>query len=156
MSLYVYRNRRLIRDGSPGRPPRLSHSGSRALSSLMLGVCPVCCDGRLGPAEMCCWSVSVDITLRASLSGTFLQRKGVVNQCLELAWTQNRCRLMEYAPQFRRDVIAQSLARGLCLVIWCQGERVRQFIGDLSPTAYCIACKEVGSRVLRSCHWPEV
>ena len=24
--LYVHRNRRLIRDGSPGRPPRLSHS----------------------------------------------------------------------------------------------------------------------------------
>ena len=23
--LYVYRNRRFIRDGSPGRPPRLSH-----------------------------------------------------------------------------------------------------------------------------------
>ena len=29
--LYVHRNRRLIRDGSPGRPPRLSHS-SRALA----------------------------------------------------------------------------------------------------------------------------
>ena len=28
--LYVHRNRRLVRDGSPGRPPRLSHS-SRAL-----------------------------------------------------------------------------------------------------------------------------
>ena len=26
VSLYVHRNRRLIRDGSPGRPPRLSHS----------------------------------------------------------------------------------------------------------------------------------
>ena len=24
--LYVHKNRRLIRDGSPGRPPRLSHS----------------------------------------------------------------------------------------------------------------------------------
>ena len=24
--LYVHRNRRLIRDGWPGRPPRLSHS----------------------------------------------------------------------------------------------------------------------------------
>ena len=24
--LYVHRNRRLIRNGSPGRPPRLSHS----------------------------------------------------------------------------------------------------------------------------------
>ena len=24
--LYVHRNRRLIRDGRPGRPPRLSHS----------------------------------------------------------------------------------------------------------------------------------
>ena len=24
--LYVHGNRRLIRDGSPGRPPRLSHS----------------------------------------------------------------------------------------------------------------------------------
>ena len=24
--LYAHRNRRLIRDGSPGRPPRLSHS----------------------------------------------------------------------------------------------------------------------------------
>ena len=24
--LYVHRNRRLIRDGSPGRPPRPSHS----------------------------------------------------------------------------------------------------------------------------------
>ena len=24
--LYVHRNRRFIRDGSPGRPPRLSHS----------------------------------------------------------------------------------------------------------------------------------
>ena len=24
--LYVHRNRRLIRDGSPGQPPRLSHS----------------------------------------------------------------------------------------------------------------------------------
>ena len=30
MLLYVHRNRRLIRDGSPGRPPRLSHC-SRAL-----------------------------------------------------------------------------------------------------------------------------
>ena len=29
--LYVHRNRRLIRDGSPGRPPRLSHGSSRAL-----------------------------------------------------------------------------------------------------------------------------
>ena len=26
MLLYVHRNRRLIRDGSPGRPPRLSHT----------------------------------------------------------------------------------------------------------------------------------
>ena len=26
MLLYVHRNRRLFRDGSPGRPPRLSHS----------------------------------------------------------------------------------------------------------------------------------
>ena len=33
MLLYVHRNRRLIRDGRPGRPPRLSHS-SRALISL--------------------------------------------------------------------------------------------------------------------------
>ena len=24
--LYVHRNRRFIRDGNPGRPPRLSHS----------------------------------------------------------------------------------------------------------------------------------
>ena len=24
--LYVHRNRRFVRDGSPGRPPRLSHS----------------------------------------------------------------------------------------------------------------------------------
>ena len=32
MLLYVQRNRRLIRDGSPGRPPRLSHS-SRALGN---------------------------------------------------------------------------------------------------------------------------
>ena len=24
--LYVHRNRRLIKDGSPGRPPRLSHN----------------------------------------------------------------------------------------------------------------------------------
>ena len=31
--LYVHRNRRFIRDGSPGRPPRLSHS-SRALWAL--------------------------------------------------------------------------------------------------------------------------
>ena len=31
MLLYVHRNRRLIRDGSPGRPPRLSH-GSWALN----------------------------------------------------------------------------------------------------------------------------
>ena len=31
--LYVHRNRRLIRDGSPGRPPRLSHS------SWVLGNC---------------------------------------------------------------------------------------------------------------------
>ena len=30
--LYVHKNRRLVRDGSPGRPPRLSHS-SWALSS---------------------------------------------------------------------------------------------------------------------------
>ena len=29
--LYVHRNRRFIRDGNPGRPPRLSH-GSRALT----------------------------------------------------------------------------------------------------------------------------
>ena len=33
MLLYIHRNRRLIRDGSPGRPPRLSHS-SWALFSL--------------------------------------------------------------------------------------------------------------------------
>ena len=33
---YVYRNRRLIRDGSPGRPHRLSHS-SWALSIFVLG-----------------------------------------------------------------------------------------------------------------------
>ena len=26
MLLYVHRNRRFIKDGSPGRPPRLSHS----------------------------------------------------------------------------------------------------------------------------------
>ena len=35
--IYVQRNRRLIRDGSPGRPPRLSHS-SCALSSVLLYV----------------------------------------------------------------------------------------------------------------------
>ena len=29
--LYVHRNRRLIREGSPGRPPRLSHSSTRRL-----------------------------------------------------------------------------------------------------------------------------
>ena len=32
MLLYVHTNSRFIRDGSPGRPPRLSHS-SRALVS---------------------------------------------------------------------------------------------------------------------------
>ena len=32
--LYVHRNRRLIRDGSPGRPPQLSHS-SRALMAVL-------------------------------------------------------------------------------------------------------------------------
>ena len=31
--LYVHRNRRLIRDGSPGRPPRLSHSFWALLST---------------------------------------------------------------------------------------------------------------------------
>ena len=35
MLLYVHRNRRFIRDGSPGRPPRLSHS---FLSSVFSGV----------------------------------------------------------------------------------------------------------------------
>ena len=35
MLLYVHRNRRLIRDGNPGRPPRLSHS-SRALKGVAL------------------------------------------------------------------------------------------------------------------------
>ena len=34
MLLYVHRNRRLIRDVSPGRPPRLSHS-SGALTTLL-------------------------------------------------------------------------------------------------------------------------
>ena len=28
--LYIHRNRRYIRDGSPGRPPRLSHSSSNS------------------------------------------------------------------------------------------------------------------------------
>ena len=28
--LYVHRNRRLVRDGSPGRPPRLSHSREKS------------------------------------------------------------------------------------------------------------------------------
>ena len=37
MLLYVHRNRRLIRDGSPGRPPRLSHS-SCALKKFMFKV----------------------------------------------------------------------------------------------------------------------
>ena len=36
--LYVHRNRRFIRDGSPGRPPRLSHS-SWALGQAMLKCC---------------------------------------------------------------------------------------------------------------------
>ena len=36
--LYVHRNHRLIRDGSPGRPPRLSHS-SCALSVCWLKCC---------------------------------------------------------------------------------------------------------------------
>ena len=37
--LYVHRNRRFIRDGSPGRPPRLSHR-SRALSGVLLSSLP--------------------------------------------------------------------------------------------------------------------
>ena len=36
--LYVHRNRRFIRDGSPGRPPRLSHS-SWALNAVLLSKC---------------------------------------------------------------------------------------------------------------------
>ena len=32
MLLYVHRNRRFMRDGSPGRPPRLSHNSSWALN----------------------------------------------------------------------------------------------------------------------------
>ena len=38
--LYVHRNRRFIRDGSPGRPPRLSHS-SWALKFPFTFCCPL-------------------------------------------------------------------------------------------------------------------
>ena len=38
VALYVHRNRRLIRDGSPGQPPRLSHS-SWALMRLCMRDC---------------------------------------------------------------------------------------------------------------------
>ena len=37
--LYVHRNRRFIRDGSPGRPPRLSHSSSHT-NFLFIIFCP--------------------------------------------------------------------------------------------------------------------
>ena len=36
MLLYVHRNRRFIRDGSPGRPPRLSHSSWTQFSQVSL------------------------------------------------------------------------------------------------------------------------
>ena len=36
--LYVHRNRRFIRDGSPGRPPRLSHSCVEHLVEVLLYV----------------------------------------------------------------------------------------------------------------------
>ena len=38
MLLYVHRNRRFIRDGSPGRPPRLSHSSWALGGSTKYGV----------------------------------------------------------------------------------------------------------------------
>ena len=41
VSLYIHRNRRLIRDGSPGQPPRLSHS-SRALLCPVAVACLLC------------------------------------------------------------------------------------------------------------------
>ena len=53
--LYVHRNRRLIRDGSPGRPPRLSHS-SRAL---LLQVSTV---GSLGTVFVSVFSTTVKRT----------------------------------------------------------------------------------------------
>ena len=34
--LYVYRNRRFIRGGSPGRPPRLSHSSSHSVRAKII------------------------------------------------------------------------------------------------------------------------
>ena len=34
--LYIHRNQRLIRDGSPGRPPRLSHSSWALITSLQM------------------------------------------------------------------------------------------------------------------------
>ena len=37
--LYVHRNRRFIRDGSPGRPPRLSHSSWPLFLNLLLSWC---------------------------------------------------------------------------------------------------------------------
>ena len=44
--LYVHRNRRLIRDGSPGWPPRLSHS-SWALNVVSLPFCSTSTEARL-------------------------------------------------------------------------------------------------------------
>ena len=33
---YVHRNRRLIRDGNPGRPPRLSHSSCVVVKKVLM------------------------------------------------------------------------------------------------------------------------
>ena len=67
--LYVHRNRRLIRDGSPGRPPRLSHS-SWALNlrdhvalrpqkrvCLLGTVHQISCAGNLMPDKMHKWMI---------------------------------------------------------------------------------------------------
>ena len=63
--LYVHRNRRFIRDGSPGRPPRLSHSS--VLSSDEASACLLKCATRRGQQ----FFASQSLTLRSSRHGLF-------------------------------------------------------------------------------------
>ena len=70
--LYVHRNRRLIRDGSPGRPPRLSHSSD------------VC---------WCWWSLLYSAILRSRPDS--LLSYMILHQWLTFLW-----RIFEYPPKW--------------------------------------------------------
>ena len=121
--LYVHRNRRLIRDGSPGRPPWLSHSSwahfsVNARCVITVGARCVITVSALGVSlqcqrSLCHYSVSARCVIRVSAFSASLQHQPSMFHCRVSA----RCVIIVSAPGYHYSVRAQCVITGTRCVI---------------------------------------